>query len=240
MVGGQVQRLFNSAFWSTNKNSITHTCQPANRITVQYHLVLICPDTLRNNAIAAWFSSPPNPTQIGLFVSFLPSCPLPLSRSITQFIYSWNVTGGYSQPNKTAQLWSVTWIQTATRSDGYSVILQRSCRTIYSGYVVSYGNWRIMNDELERMWQEATITYSELISQICYRIKIKTTKCQSQQPVLVQHSKWILCDQQWDELPLCQRYWSYCHKLAEWCLVIYSLWKCDLLKEYNVMVTITF
>jgi hypothetical protein len=42
-VGGQVRRLFHSAFWSMNKNSITHICQAANRITVQYHLFLICP-----------------------------------------------------------------------------------------------------------------------------------------------------------------------------------------------------
>ena len=48
------------------------------------------------------------------------------------------------------------------------------------------------------MWQVATITYSELISQICYKIKIKTTKFLSQQQVLVQHSKWILCDRPTD------------------------------------------
>jgi hypothetical protein len=207
-VGGQVQRLFHSAFWSMNKNSITHTCQAAYRITVQYHLFLICPDGLCNNALAAWFISPPNPTQIGLFVSFLPSCRLPLSRPIIQFICSWQVTGGYNK--KKGEALDVIWVQTAKRTDSYSVILQRSCRTNYSGYVVSYGNGRIMNDELERMWQEATITYSELIYQICYRIKIKTTKCQSQQPVLVQHSKWILCDRKWDELPLRQRHWSCC------------------------------
>jgi len=41
---------------------------------------------------------------------------------------------------------SVIWVQTATGTDGYSVNLQRPCRTSYSGYVVSYGNGRIMND----------------------------------------------------------------------------------------------
>lgn len=221
MVDGQVQRLFHSAFWSMNKNSITHTCQAANRITVQYHLFLICPEICATTPLL--LDSFPHliPLKSVFFVSFFYRpvvfyCPVILYNLSALDKSRGRGRGATVNKIKQRSLRSVIWIQTATRTDGYSVILPCSCRTSYSGYVVSYGNGRITNDELERIWQEATITYSELISQICYRIRIKTTKCHSQQPVLVQHSKWILCDRQWDELPLRQRHWSSCHKLAEW------------------------
>jgi hypothetical protein len=89
------------------------------------------------------------------------------------------------------------------------------------------------------MWQETTITYSELISQICYRMKIKTMKCQSQQPVLVQHSKWYFTT----DSETSYRYVSAIgHAAISWLNedVLLFIVKVRLAKEYNVMVIITF